>query len=156
MFKNMTFSKFCIIVSLYFILIITLQNHVVGLFRVQGNSMLPNIHEGNIKIINHLPKSFDRGDIVVAKDYKDKILIIKRVVGLPGENVDVIKDKVYINGKELDEPYLGNKYKKEDDCIGNVRLENDEYFLMGDNRAGSVDSRDLGPFKRDDIIGRCF
>lgn len=156
MFKNMTFSKFCIIVSLYFILIITLQNHVVGLFRVQGNSMLPNIHEGNIKIINHLPKSFDRGDIVVAKDYKDKILIIKRVVGLPGEKVDVIKDKVYINGKELDEPYLENKYKKEDDCIGNVKLKNDEYFLMGDNRAGSVDSRDLGPFKRDDIIGRCF
>ena len=156
MFRNMTFSKFCIIVSLYFILIITLQNHVVGLFRVQGNSMLPNIHEGNIKIINHLPKSFDRGDIVVAKDYKDKILIIKRVVGLPGEKADVIKDKVYINGKELDEPYLENKYKKEDDCIGNVRLENDEYFLMGDNRAGSVDSRDLGPFKRDDIIGRCF
>lgn len=152
----MTFSKFCIIVSLYFILIITLQNHVVGLFRVQGNSMLPNIYDGNIKIINHLPKSFDRGDIVVAKDYKDKILIIKRVVGLPGEKVDVIKDKVYINGKELDEPYLENKYKKEDDCIGNVRLENDEYFLMGDNRAGSVDSRDLGPFKRDDIIGRCF
>lgn len=156
MFRNMTFSKFCIIVSLYFILIITLQNHVVGLFRVQGNSMLPNIHEGNIKIINHLPKSFDRGDIVVAKDYKDKILIIKRVVGLPGEKVDVIKDKVYINGRELEEPYLENKYKKEDDCIGNMRLENDEYFLMGDNRAGSVDSRDLGPFKRDDIIGRCF
>ena len=156
MFKNMTFSKFCIIVSLYFILIITLQNHVVGLFRVQGSSMLPNVHEGNIKIINHLPKSFNRGDIVVAKDYKNKILIIKRVVGLPGEKVDVIKDKVYINGRELEEPYLENKYKKEDDCIGNIILKNDEYFLMGDNRAGSVDSRDFGPFKRDDIIGRCF
>lgn len=156
MLKNMTFSKFCIIVSLYFILIIALQNHVVGLFRVQGSSMLPNVHEGNIKIINHLPKSFNRGDIVVAKDYKDKILIIKRVVGLPGEKVDVFKDKVYINGKELDEPYLDEKYKKEDDCIGNIRLEKDEYFLMGDNRSGSVDSRDLGPFKRDDIIGRCF
>lgn len=156
MLKNMTFSKFCIIISLYFILIIALQNHVVGLFRVQGSSMLPNVHEGNIKIINHLPKSFNRGDIVVAKDYKDKILIIKRVVGLPGEKIDVVKDKVYINGKELYEPYLDEKYKKEDDCIVNIRLEKDEYFLMGDNRSGSVDSRDLGPFKRDYIIGRCF
>lgn len=156
MFKNMSFSKFCIIISIYFLLIATMQNHIFGVFRVSGGSMLPNIKEKDLKLVNHMVKKYERGDVVVAKDYKNKVLVIKRVVGLPGEKIDVIDNKVYINGEELNEPYLDEKYNNANDCIRNIRLNKDEYYLLGDNRGDSVDSRSLGPFKNKDIIGRCF
>ncbi|WP_158309981.1 signal peptidase I [Peptoniphilus rhinitidis] len=152
----MSFSKFCIIISIYFLLMVTIQNHVFGVFRVSGDSMLPNVQDKNFKVVNHMVKKYERGDIVVAKDYKNKVFIVKRVIGLPGEKVDIVENKVYINGEKLNEPYLDEKYNNADDCIGNVRLNNDEYYLLGDNRGDSVDSRSLGPFKNKDIIGRCF
>lgn len=156
MFKNMSFSKFCIIISIYFLLMVAIQNHVFGVFRVSGDSMLPNVKGNDFKFVNHMVKKYERGDIVVAKDYKNKVFIVKRVIGLPGEKIDIVDNKVHINGEELKEPYLDKKYNNANDCIGNVRLNNDEYYLLGDNRGDSVDSRSLGPFKNKDIIGRCF
>lgn len=156
MLKNMSFSKFCIIISIYFLLIVAIQNHVFGVFRVSGDSMLPNVQGNDFKFVNHMVKKYERGDIVVAKDYENKVFIVKRVIGLPGEKIDVVDNKVYINGEELKEPYLDKKYNNSNDCIGNVRLNNDEYYLLGDNRGDSVDSRFLGPFKNKDIIGRCI
>lgn len=77
MFKNMSFSKFCIIISIYFILMVAIQNHVFGVFRVSGNSMLPNVQGNDFKFVNQMVNKYERGDIVVAKDYKNKVFIVK-------------------------------------------------------------------------------
>ncbi|WP_019139246.1 signal peptidase I [Peptoniphilus timonensis] len=156
MFKNMSFTKFCLIISIYFILLITIKNNVFSIFVVNGDSMMPNIKNKDIKIVNKMTKKYKRGDIVIAKDNKDKLLLIKRVVGLPGEKIDILEEDVYINNKKLDEPYLDKEYTSNDYYIRNIKLKEDEYYLMGDNRSDSMDSRELGPLKNKDIVGRCF
>nr|WP_245544201.1 signal peptidase I [Peptoniphilus timonensis] len=152
----MSFTKFCLIISIYFILLITIKNNVFSIFVVNGDSMMPNIKNKDIKIVNKMTKKYKRGDIVIAKDNKDKLLLIKRVVGLPGEKIDILEEDVYINNKKLDEPYLDKEYTSNDYYIRNIKLKEDEYYLMGDNRSDSMDSRELGPLKNKDIVGRCF
>lgn len=99
--------------------------------------------------------AFGRGDIVVCRlNYKDEInIVIKRVIGVPFDHITVNDNMVYINGEKIDEYYL-----QENETEGNVDLilgEN-EYFLLGDNRNVSLDSRTTGPVVKADIIGKVF
>lgn len=134
---------------------------------VDGESMMPTLHDKNRMIVNKIgyitgePK---RGEIVVfhAPDGRD---YIKRVIGLPGDSVEYKNDILYINGEKVDEPYL-DKYKKqvetgtltEDFTLESLydikRLPKNKYWLMGDNRRWSKDSREIGPIKRDKIVGK--
>ena len=123
---------------------------------IEGDSMSTTILDGdkileiaNLKIVN-----IDRGDIISFKS-KDAETVIKRVIGLPNETVEIINGTVYINGKALEEDYTQLKYTDNIDALGSVKLGNDEYFVLGDNRFRSMDSRSvqIGPVKRDDIIG---
>lgn len=155
MFKNMNLSKLVIFISLYFILILTISNKVFSFYIVNGNSMLPNVHDKEIKLVNKMVKKYKRGDIVIVKNNRGQYLMIKRIIGLPGERLDVIYDDVYINDKKLDESYVNQSDEKSDFYIRNIRLKEDEYYVMGDNRNDSIDSRELGPLKKSDIIGRC-
>lgn len=155
MFKNMNLSKLVIVISLYFILILTISNKVFSFYVVSGNSMLPNVHDKEVKSVNKMVKKYKRGDIVIVKNNRDQYLMIKRIIGLPGEKLDVIYDDVYINDKKLDEPYVNQSDEKSDFYIRNIRLKENEYYVMGDNRNYSIDSRELGPLKKSDIIGRC-
>ena len=91
--------------------------------------------------------------------------MVKRVIGLPGETIECRDEKVCINGKELDESqYLDESFAKEwyntngyfNDSFGPVTLKEDEYFLMGDNRPISMDSRETGPVKKEDILAKDF
>ena len=155
MFKNMNLSKLVIVISLYFILILTISNKVFSFYVVNGDSMLPNIHDKEVKSVNKMVRKYKRGDIVIVKNNRDQYFMIKRIIGLPGEKIDVIYDDVYINDKKLDEPYVNQSNEKFDSNIRNVKLKENEYYVMGDNRNYSMDSRELGPLKKSDIIGRC-
>lgn len=155
MFKNINLSKLVIVISLYFILILTISNKVFSFYVVNGDSMLPNIHDKEVKSVNKMVRKYKRGDIVIVKNNRDQYFMIKRIIGLPGEKIDVIYDDVYINDKKLDEPYVNQSNKKSDSNIRNVKLKENEYYVMGDNRNYSMDSRELGPLKKSDIIGRC-
>lgn len=155
MFKNMNLSKLVIVISLYFILILTISNKVFSFYVVNGDSMLPNIHDKEVKSVNKMVRKYKRGDIVIVKNNRDQYFMIKRIIGLPGEKIDVIYDDVYINDKKLDEPYVNQSNEKSDSYIRNVKLKENEYYVMGDNRNYSMDSRELGPLKKSDIIGRC-
>lgn len=130
---------------------------------VSGHSMEPNFHDGDYILTNKIifkivdPK---RGDIVIFKSPANKdIDYIKRVIGLPGE-ILMLKDQHYfINGKELDEPYPYNKPV----YGGSFLHENQEvqippglYFVSGDNRPGSSDSREFGFIVKEDFIGQAF
>lgn len=130
---------------------------------VSGSSMEPNFSNRDYLLVNkqayvHTGKP-KRGDVVVFQsqlkdDEGQEKKLIKRIVALPGELVSVENGKVYINGEELKESYTKDGYT--DGTVYTVRVPEDSYFCMGDNRAGSRDSRDLavGFVKKSEIVGR--
>jgi signal peptidase I len=150
--------------------IFLIVNGTTGRFRVEGESMEPNMHDGQYVIVNRLAYAEvgsvqlgqpERGDIVVFRFPRDESRdFIKRVIGLPGERVEVANGKVtvcnYSTGtevcEELVEPYL----RQVPNYSGAWTLGPDEYFVMGDNRNNSSDSHNWGPLTRDRIIGRAW
>jgi signal peptidase I len=126
-------------------------------FRVQGTSMFPTLHNGDFVLINkadYLLHSPQRGDIVVFKyPLNPRQDFIKRVIGLPGNIVRIANGRVYINGHPLKEPYID---EPTDGTYGPVRVPQSEYFVLGDNRNDSWDSRGWGFLPRSDIIGKAL
>jgi len=129
-------------------------------FRIEGTSMEPNLHDRQYVLVNRTAFWFgrdpSRGDVIVfeAPDqpWNDRI---KRVIGLPGETVTVKSDgTVYIDGQPLEEPYLTSQNPR--DNYGTWEVPEDEYFVMGDNRSVSYDSRRGGPVPRGNIIGKAW
>ena len=153
--------EFLKIVIIALIIVLPIRYFLFQPFIVKGDSMVPNFHSGDYLIIDEISyrvTSPHRGDVVVLKYPLDAAQrFIKRVVGLPGETVEVINGKVKINsgGEEiiLDEhAYLPAGLAT--DGIVQITLGKDEYFVMGDNRQYSYDSRRWGVLPRADIIGR--
>jgi signal peptidase I len=113
--------------------------------------MSPNINDNDILYVQ--PVQFERGEIVVAKcpntdEYvsASNVALLKRIVGLPGETVEIVADGVLINGSLIDEPYTVNQDKslQESNDVNEIILSDNEYFLLGDNRENSFDSRHVG------------
>jgi signal peptidase I len=125
------------------------------LAEVPSKSMLPTLQPGDvvtnrIDAFRHaMPK---RGDIVIFHDKKSSDLLIKRVIGIPGETIVVWSGLVWVNGQMLREPYLTGNLVLERPI--RVRLAADEIWVMGDNRDFSDDSRDYGPVKKSQLVGR--
>ncbi len=122
--------------------------------RVYGQSMEPTLHTNDRVIVDKLSYRFHpprRGDVVVVLLSKNSPHLIKRIVGLPGETIAIHDGKVYINGQPLDEPYLKGPTKG---FMAPVHIPPGHYFVLGDNRQASNDSRSFGPVSRDQILGR--
>lgn len=150
-----------IIIALAFVLLI--RSFVFQPFLVRGDSMVPNFHSGDYLIVDELSYRLlgdpSRGEVIVFKfpgDISQKY--IKRVVGLPGERVEIKEGKVYIssNGEPvlLEERYLDPQERTEG--FVSLLLKDEEYFVMGDNREFSSDSRRWGVLPREDIIGKAL
>jgi signal peptidase I len=126
-------------------------------FRIEGVSMEPNLHDGQYLIINKLVYYLhppERGDVVVFHYPKNpRRDFIKRIVGLPGEKVEVRGKRLFVDGEEIEEPYAlhAGKYAWKPQ-----RLGEDEYFVLGDNRNSSSDSHNWGPLNRDAIVGKAW
>lgn len=130
------------------IAVILVRTFIATPVRVNGSSMYPTLKGKEIMLLNKLGK-IDRFDIVVLKIAEEEDNLIKRVIALPGESIEIMDNKIYINGKELEDKYgMGNTYS-----IDKITLKDDEYFILGDNRVISMDSREFGPVKKDDIKG---
>lgn len=157
--KNEKFKKFIKEYLPYILIIVAvllIKRFVISPVNVVGDSMYPTLHDGYVMLLDEIYYKFDkldRFDIVVIK-YKDSSgkseLIIKRVIGLPGDTVSYDKGKLYINGKYIKEKFSHAETKD----FGPLTLDDDEYFVMGDNRTVSLDSRYIGPIKTKDIRGR--
>lgn len=138
---------------------------VVVLFRtfiatpviVDGDSMLPNLKDNQVMILYKLPKELKRFDIVVVehKVQGQKENLVKRIIGLPGEDVEYKNNKLYINDKEVEEEFIvceTNDFNLA--SLGYLEIPEDYYFVVGDNRGDSLDSRILGLIPRDEIEGK--
>lgn len=133
------------------IVVLLVRTFIVTPVQVSGSSMEPTLDGGEIMFL-WKTKNIKRYDIVVAnlvRDGKKVDILIKRVYGMPGEKVLIENGKIYINDHILDDPYgTGDT----GDGVS-YTLGEDEYFIMGDNRNVSYDSRYIGPFKSKDIEG---
>ena len=148
------------------VLVVVLRN-VMGTVLVKGSSMEPNFNHGDLVFINKLSTSIgspDYGDVVICKldegsGYEN---IIKRVIGLPGDEIDIVENPdeyvydLYVNGEYIEEDFLGEPMM----TCGNIEypfeVPENSYFVMGDNRNESLDSRreSVGAIHKDDLMGK--
>ncbi len=132
--------------------------------KVSGSSMFPNFHDQDYIITNKLAtklSSLERGEVIILTNPRDKSQVfIKRVIGLPGERVKLSNGLVFVNNQQLDEPYLPTGVKSHGEAFladdEETVVPNNSYFVMGDNRGASSDSRELGPIPKELIIGQAF
>lgn len=154
--------RFMMLVVVAFVIVTPIRLFVAQPFIVSGTSMLPTLEKGEYLVIDqltyrsHLPQ---RGDVVIFRYPLDPaVFFVKRVIGLPGEGIEVRDGNVIltINGTTttLNEPYLTNDQRGKD--MKFMQLDAGEYFVMGDNRDESADSRTWGPLQRRHIIGRAL
>ena len=153
------FLYVAIVVGITFLII-----HFVGQRTyVSGSSMENTLSDGDNLIVDKLtyrfsdPKRFDI--IVFPYKYEENTYFIKRIIGLPGETVQVKDGYTYINGKKLTSDIYGREVMDEPGIAEEpIKLGSDEYFVLGDNRNHSQDSRDpyVGVLKRSDLMGRAF
>lgn len=148
--------------GIVFIIVFLIINFVGIRTSVIGRSMDPTLKNNDQLIIDKLSYRFtepDRFDIIVfpngLKDSAEKYYI-KRIIGLPGESVKIVDGNIYIDGTLLDDPYSYGVYTKAQDWTSEKTLGADEYFVLGDNREISLDSRylEVGPIHRDVIVGK--
>jgi signal peptidase I len=125
--------------------------------RVEGTSMLPELRDQDRLFINKFVYRFEnvsRGDVVVFRYPRDPSKsYIKRVIALPGDTIRIDDGHVYVNGARLLEPYVPKAYR-DSRSMGEMTIPPDEYFVMGDHRSISSDSRDFGPVDRNLIYGK--
>lgn len=147
------------------VIIVPIRYFLVQPFFVRGASMEPNFHDGEYLVVDQLSYRFrepKRGEVVVFKYPQDHSqFFIKRIIGLPGEDVRVsdghisVRSNKYPAGVELDEAeYIADGIRTGGQM--DVHLGPDEYFVLGDNRPASSDSRSWGAVSRDEIIGRTW
>lgn len=148
-----------------FIIIFVFTKFIARPVRVNQNSMYPTVIDQSVGVTNifsvEVLHDINRFDIVVVKTDDGKNLI-KRVVGLPNETLSFKNDVLYINGLPIEQPFFDQKYVDEEkekfglftNDIQEITLGPDEIFCLGDNRPYSKDSRDYGPFKESQVMGK--
>ncbi|NMA51225.1 MAG: signal peptidase I [Mollicutes bacterium] len=130
------------------IVIMLIRTFIATPIKVNGSSMDKTLSHGEIMILDKI-SSFKRESIVVINKKLDGSYIIKRIIALPGEKISCINGEIFINGKKYNDKYAYSKTNDFDEVI----LGKDEYFVLGDNRAVSKDSRYLGPINKKYIDG---
>ena len=148
----LTFLKGSISYIIIIVAVLLFKKFIIAPIKVNGDSMNETLMNNDIMLLDKISYRFTdikRFDIVVIK--KDKEYIIKRIIGLPGDVVEYKDNKLYINGKEVEEDFKHdrktNDYKEE-------KIKDGYYFVVGDNRDVSLDSRVIGLIKREEILGK--
>lgn len=134
------------------LLVVFIRTFIISPVTVDGNSMYNTLKNNEVLLLKKYDKDFQRFDIVVFKHGSSKL--IKRIIGLPGEHVEYKNNELYINGEKLEDVSLLTRtgdFKLED--LGVSIIPEDMYFVLGDNRTDSTDSRIIGLISKDDISG---
>ncbi len=159
------FFDWLVVIAVALLVAFVVRTFVIAHFVVEGESMYSTLDTNDRVFVNKLSYRLhdpNRGDVVVLHQVTgaSERDLIKRVIGLPGESVEVSNCAVLIDGRVLDEPYLDPEVVTPTDCGGDYVLDGvvpeNHVFVMGDNRGGSQDSRVIGPINEDDLVGRAF
>lgn len=179
--RGKTFVRELVETLLLAILVFLAVRSSVQHYRVEGRSMDPNLDDGEFLLVNslvysevnldkiakwvpfwdpggaemrHVFHAPERGDVVVLHPrQRDNRDLVKRIVGLPGETLEIRDGVIIINGRELIEPYIKEPWSG---SFNQIVIPEDFYFVMGDNRKASADSRSFGPVDEDDIVGKAM
>lgn len=164
--KEYSLKREIISTILYLLVVVALTflfvRYVGQRTHVNGSSMNVTLEDGDNLIVDKISYRFkdpERFDIIVFPyQYKEDTYYIKRIIGLPGETVQVIDGMVYIDGELLDESYGKEVMNSAGVALNPIELGEDEYFVLGDNRNNSSDSRDpsVGNIQKEQIIGKAF
>ena len=141
------------IVAAVAVLVATL---ILPVLQIEGTSMEPTLHNGDIVLLMKTTR-FERGDLC-GFTWNNKLLI-KRVIGIPGDWIEIDTDgTIYLNGEKLDEPYVQQKAFGECDLEFPFQVPQEQYFVVGDMRESSIDSRNtlIGCIPKDQIVGKVF
>lgn len=149
-------------IAIVFILAFVIRYFFIQPFVIEGSSMEPNFHNRQLILIDKISYRFHepkRGDVVVFESPQNpSVFYIKRVIGLPGQHILIKDGDVYIDGEKISEPYLEKGQKTSiqgfDTNTVDEKIPQDEFFVMGDNRDQSSDSREWGLLKRNAIAGK--
>ena len=140
--------------ALIIILVLLFKHYIMSPIRVDGDSMNPTLKNGDIMLLNEIgKKSLDRFDIVVIDTEED--VIVKRIIGLPGDRIKYVDNKLYVNDKEVEEPFEHDvTHNFELLELGTDNVPINENYVLGDNRNNSKDSRIIGFIKDYQIRGK--
>lgn len=133
------------------VVIVVIRIFIATPVKVDGDSMYNTLNDNDIVLLSKL-SSIDRFDIIVLKENDNNATIIKRVIGMPGDKVKIRNNKIYINNKIIEDEYAYGETSDYDE----ITLGNDEFFVLGDNRLISKDSRYFGAIKKSDIKGKAI
>ncbi len=159
------FFDWLVVIAVALLVAFVVRTFVLAHFVVEGESMYSTLDTNDRVFVNKLSYRLhdpNRGDVVVLHQVTgaSERDLIKRVIGLPGETVEVRNCTVLIDGRVLNEPYLDPEVVTPTDCGGDYVLDgvvpDGHVFVMGDNRGGSQDSRVIGTIDDDDLVGRAF
>ena len=159
------FFDWLVVIAVALLVAFVVRTFVIAHFVVEGESMYSTLDTGDRVFVNKLSYRLhdpNRGDVVVLHQFTgaSERDLIKRVIGLPGETVEMRNCTVLIDGRVLNEPYLDPAVVTPGNCGGDYVLDgvvpDDHVFVMGDNRGGSQDSRVIGAINENDLVGRAF
>ena len=155
-----TLLEFLIILLVTFALVFgVVRPFIAEVFYIPTESMVPTLEVGDRVLVSKLIYLFSgpqRGDIVVFESPDEDIDLVKRVVGVPGDNVKVVRGSLYVNGERWEEAYLNYELPDKESDYGPITVPEGHIFVMGDNRADSADSRYIGPVPLDYLVGKAF
>jgi signal peptidase I len=141
------------------LIIFLLMRQVIQNYRIESHSMEPNFAEGQFILVNKLAYVFgepSRGDVVVFHNPRnEREDYIKRIIGLPGDTVEIVDGQVRVNGQAIEEPFIANK-NRAGERFGPLIVDPGYLFVMGDNRPNSSDGRSFGPLDQELVVGQAW
>jgi len=132
-----------------------LVHSLIGRYRIDGSSMNPTLLDGEYLIINNITYLMDepeQGDIVVFRHPRNELNLIKRVVGVPGDHIEINNGTVWVNGEAQEEPFIADS----PNYSGSWDVPPGEYYVLGDNRNNSSDSHSWGFLPQDNLLGKAM
>ncbi|HEX8566370.1 MAG TPA: signal peptidase I [Pyrinomonadaceae bacterium] len=142
------------ILLLIFLVAISTSGCYLMPVQVEGAAMMPALKNGDRIFVDRSVNNLKRGDIVVFRFPKNQEQsFVKRIVGLPNESVEIRQGKIFINGNILEEPYISEEYNQVKSTRNVIQIPDGNYFVMGDNRDNSYDSRSWGTVPKNLIYG---
>lgn len=143
------------------VVVMLVSNFLVTIIRVDGGSMLNTLHDGDRLLVNVLDMQLngpERYDVVILHYPQRKGNFVKRIIGMPGDTLEVKQGVLYINGEAVEEEYLAEertvKFHSDSYHFGPIEIPEDQYFVLGDHRDKSNDSRQVGLIDRDLLVGQ--